>query len=107
MRLKRFVVFLIGMLIIIVIILNFGFGDLIYKAVGARYLEAQAENKVAQKELLDEQNERLQILPLAWASFIDANMTFLYAIADRVLLIAVIIYLLWEKANERKTKEKI
>jgi hypothetical protein len=105
MRLKRFFVFIIGMIIILGIALNFGLGDLIYKAVNTKYLEVQAENKLAQQQLMEEQNERLQILPLAWASFIDANMNFLYAIADRVLLVGIIIYLLWDKQNDKKTKE--
>lgn len=106
MRLKNFFVFIIGMIIILGIALNFGVGDLIYRAVSTKYLEAQAENKLARKQLIEEKNERLQILPLAWASFIDANMTFLYAIVDRILLIGIIIYLLWERANEKKNREK-
>lgn len=99
MRFRAFLVWLVVLVGIVGIALAAGAGDALHGAIEARRLEAQAQRDAAQAQLLAERNERLVLRPLATAATVDTGMSVVYAIADRVLLLAVIAYLVWRERH--------
>jgi hypothetical protein len=93
MNINKFLLYCIGLLALIGLALSLGLGDMLYDAVQAQRLEAQARRDQAQAELLAQRNERLTLLPLATATLTDTGLSVVYALADRALLALVLV--LW------------
>jgi hypothetical protein len=96
MTMSRFFGLLTVLFLVMYVLAISPLGDLIE----ARILEAQAKQAQARSELLEAQNERFETLPLVLASVTDSLLSVAYAFGDRLILVAVIVYLLKERGKQ-------
>jgi hypothetical protein len=99
MNVGRFLGLLTVFFLVMFILALSPLGDSLGRMIDARMMEAQAKQAQAQSELLEARNERFETLPLVLASVTDSLLSVAYAFGDRLILVAVIVYLLKERGK--------
>jgi hypothetical protein len=100
MRFKAFLIWVAILGLFVLFVSVSGVGGIVIDTIKAQRMEAEAKRNMSQVELLRVRTERLERFPLVLSSLTDTGLALAYALADRFLLVAVIIWLLKERREK-------
>ena len=81
-------------------------GVVIFSEVTGLRQKYEAQRLQAEAQKIEAQTEKMETLPLVVSALVDTAMAVIYAVSDRLLLIALVVYILIAKGGYDERQEE-